>query len=63
MIKQLIFLMGWETFCKGLQIYFKKFAWSNTELGDFIASMQQGFDENRINEEQLNLGNWSSKWL
>lgn len=32
MIKQLIFLMGWETFCKGLQIYFKKYAWTNTEL-------------------------------
>jgi len=27
LIKQLIFLMGWETFCKGLQIYFKDFAW------------------------------------
>lgn len=63
MIKQLIFLMGWETFCKGLQIYFKKFAWSNTELGDFIGSMQQGFDENKKEGETLNLKNWSEKWL
>ena len=63
MIKQLIFLMGWETFCKGLHIYFKKFAWSNTELGDFIASMQQGFDESRTHQEELNLNNWSAKWL
>lgn len=27
MLKQLIFLMGWETFSEGLKIYFKKFAW------------------------------------
>ena len=62
LIKQLIFLMGWETFCKGLKIYFKKFAWTNTELPDFIRSMQQGFDENRP-DEVLDLNDWSSKWL
>ena len=54
--------MGWETFCKGIQIYFKKFAWKNTELGDFIGSMQEGFDENKPNET-LDLNNWSKNWL
>jgi aminopeptidase N len=40
MIKQVIFLMGWETFSHGLKIYFKKHAWSNTELPDFIGALQ-----------------------
>lgn len=39
MIKQLIFLMGWETFTDGLKIYFDKYKWSNTELPDFIGSL------------------------
>jgi len=30
LIKQLIFLMGWETFCEGLKIYFKRNKWGNT---------------------------------
>ena len=54
--------MGWETFCKGLQIYFREFAWQNTELTDFIRCMQRGFDEARP-DEVLDLNNWSSKWL
>jgi len=62
MIKQLIFLMGWEVFCKGLKIYFKRHAWSNTELPDFINCMQTGFNESRPDEE-LDLDNWSEKWL
>lgn len=62
MIKQLIFLMGWEVFCMGLKIYFKRFAWKNTELGDFIGSMQQGFNEGKP-DETLDLNDWSKKWL
>jgi len=62
MIKQLIFLMGWEVFCRGLKIYFKKFAWKNTELNDFIGSMQQGYDESNP-VEPLNLNDWSASWL
>lgn len=44
MIKQLIFLMGWETFTDGLKIYFNKYSWKNTELGDFIGALQDGYD-------------------
>lgn len=40
MIKQLIFLLGWETFTQGLKIYFGKYKWSNTTLPDFIGSIQ-----------------------
>jgi len=39
MIKQLIFLMGWESFTHGLKIYFKRHAWGNTGLEDFIGAL------------------------
>ena len=55
MIKQLIFLMDWETFCKGLKIYFKRHKWSNTTLEDFIGCMQIGYDENIKGREALDL--------
>jgi len=38
-IKQLIFLMGWEIFSNGLQIYFRKFKWQSATLADFIFSL------------------------
>ena len=41
MIKQVIFLMGWDQFTAGCKIYFKKHAWKNTELPDFIGALQQ----------------------
>ena len=62
MIKQLIFLMGWETFTAGLKIYFKEFAWKNTELPDFIGAMQRGYDA-AGKDEPLNLNDWSTSWL
>jgi aminopeptidase N len=39
MIKQVIFLMGWDTFCKGLEIYFNRHKWTNTTLPDFIGAL------------------------
>jgi len=39
MIKQLIFLIGWETFTSGLKIYFNKYQWTNTTLPDFIGAI------------------------
>ena len=39
MIKQLIFLMDWKTFCAGLKIYFKRYRWKNTSLEDFIGCL------------------------
>ena len=44
LMKQLIFIMGWETFCNGLKLYFKAHAWKNTILDDFISCMQTGYD-------------------
>lgn len=46
MIKQLIFLLSWENFSKGLHIYFKRHAWGNTRLEDFILALQEAYNEN-----------------
>jgi len=54
--------MGWETFTAGLKIYFKDFAWKNTELPDFIGAMQRGYDGAGM-DEPLNLNDWSTNWL
>ena len=39
LLKQLIFLMGWEAFTNGIKIYFREFKWKNTTLTDFIGSL------------------------
>lgn len=43
LLKQLIYLMGWDTFCEGLKIYFKRHSWTNTTLHDFIDALQAGY--------------------
>ena len=44
LLKQLIFTMGWDTFCNGLKLYFKRHAWKNTTLIDFISALQDGYN-------------------
>jgi aminopeptidase N len=39
LIKQLIFLIGWDTFTNGLKIYFQRHKWGNTTLPDFIGAI------------------------
>lgn len=62
MIKQLVFLMGWEAFTTGMKIYFKEFKWTNTSLHDFIACLQKGNDLIR-GQGTLMLDSWADKWL
>lgn len=62
MIKQVIFLMGWETFCEGLKIYFKRHAWTNTTLPDFIGALQEGYDNSKPTKP-LDLHEWGRSWL
>jgi aminopeptidase N len=50
--------MGWETFSEGLKIYFKKFAWTNTTLHDFISSLQAGYNQSHP-QGDLNLEKWA----
>ncbi len=51
MIKQLIFLIGWETFTNGLKIYFNKYQWTNTTLPDFIGAIQEAVDASDAKEK------------
>lgn len=37
-------MMGWDTFCNGLKLYFKRHAWTNTTLNDFIGALQDGYN-------------------
>ena len=62
LLKQLIYQMGWDTFSEGLKIYFKKHAWTNTTLHDFISSLQAGYDKNHP-QGDLNLEKWADQWL
>lgn len=62
LLKQLIYQMGWETFSEGLKIYFKKFAWTNTTLHDFISSLQAGYNKSHPDGD-LNLDKWADQWL
>jgi len=54
-LKQLWYYLGEENFRKGVSHYLKKYAYQNTELDDFISSLEQvsGFD----------LEQWTQQWL
>jgi aminopeptidase N len=54
-LKQIHYYLGEEGFKKGLQIYFKRHANTNTELKDFIKALQDG--------SKRDLSVWQAKWL
>lgn len=62
MIKQLIFLIGWDTFTAGLKIYFSRHKWGNTTLPDFIGSIQDAVNESDA-EKKHDLHGWSKDWI
>ena len=62
LLKQLIFLMGWDAFTYGLKLYFKEFKWTNTNIHDFIGKLQLGYNES-YPEGDLDLEMWADKWL
>ena len=62
MIKQLIFLIGWESFTAGLKIYFRRHSWSNTTLPDFIGAIQEAHDATHP-AKRCDLTEWSKEWL
>lgn len=62
LLKQLIYLMGWETFSKGLKIYFGRHAWGNTTLTQFIQALQEGYNS-EFPEGDLDLNKWADSWL
>ena len=56
-MKQLLFIMKEENFSKGLAAYFKKFAFKNAKLEDFMYEMKQ------VNHSGFDLNSWRELWL
>ncbi|MCB0378428.1 MAG: aminopeptidase N [Bdellovibrionales bacterium] len=54
-LKQLSFYIGDKTFQKGLKAYFKDYAFQNTQLKDFVSSMERAAG--------LDLQTWKQRWL
>ncbi len=54
-IKQLMFYIGEENFRNGMRNYFKKYAWKNTELADFLKCLEEACGKN--------LGEWFDSWI
>jgi aminopeptidase N len=54
-LKQLMYFVGEDTFCKGMSAYFAEHAWSNTTLDDLIGSLEQASGRD--------LQPWRTAWL
>jgi aminopeptidase N len=54
-IKQLVAEIGHDGFRAGLRTYFRRHAWENATLADFLAALEEGSGRS--------LGDWSRRWL
>lgn len=54
-LKQIIYYIGEDNFKKGIQGYFKEYAYKNTSLSDFIGALEKG--------SETKLDWWSKQWL
>jgi aminopeptidase N len=54
-LKQLVAWVGQDAFVKGLRGYFRRHEWSNAELADFLAALEEGSGRD--------LGSWAEEWL
>jgi len=54
-IKQLVAEVGQDGFRAGLRTYFRRHAWGNATLADFLAALEEGAGHA--------LGDWSRRWL
>lgn len=59
-LKQLYYLVSHDTFCDGLKEYFKTYEWKNTELKDFIGSLQNAL---KRAGSPIDLDAWVKQWL
>eukprot|EP00331_Platyophrya_macrostoma_P006710 CAMPEP_0176423922 /NCGR_PEP_ID=MMETSP0127-20121128/10556_1 /TAXON_ID=938130 /ORGANISM="Platyophrya macrostoma, Strain WH" /LENGTH=885 /DNA_ID=CAMNT_0017804933 /DNA_START=40 /DNA_END=2697 /DNA_ORIENTATION=- len=62
MLKQLVALVGPENFGKGVQEYFEKYQWSNTELVDFINCLDKHYKPIFPNAPK-DLSEWKSLFI
>jgi aminopeptidase N len=54
-LKQLVAWVGQDAFRDGLRKYFRKYAWRNAELADFLSNLEQASGRK--------LTDWSTEWL
>ncbi len=54
-LKQIFYVLGEKAFAKGLQTYFKTFAYRNATLKDFISHLAAG--------AKTDLSDWQKEWL
>ncbi len=54
-LRQLVAAIGDEAFRRGLQTYFRRHAFGNAELVDFLAALQEGSGRD--------LAGWAARWL
>ena len=54
-IKQLVAEIGQDAFRAGLRTYFRRHAWANATLADFLAALEEGAGRS--------LRDWSRRWL
>ena len=59
-MKQLMYLIGEDSFSKALAAYFKKHEFSNAVFDDLLNSMKPFFDHNK---NGLTLDEWRQMWL
>ena len=64
-LKQLHVILGQEGMKRGLNSYFNKFQWGNSELSDFVSEMQNAYNkgENKVMGDDFNLKVWGDTWL
>jgi len=64
-LKQLHYILSHETMEKGLHVYFKEFAWKNTELKDFVKCLHDAYVQSgdKSMGPDFNVTEWSDSWL
>lgn len=60
-LKQLMFIIGEKTFSQALGVYFKKHAWSNASLEDFIGVLNEEYK--KTGADGIKLEDWTHEWL
>ena len=59
-LKQLYYLVSHDAFCDGLKEYFQTYQWKNTELKDFLGTMQRALKKRG---SSIDLDQWTKQWL
>ena len=53
LIKQLIYILGWDNFTTSMRMYFQKYKWQNASLKELLQCLQTGY--NQESEQPLDL--------